>query len=138
MRNKTPKTLRLQCFLSSHEFKIRKDNRSDSDQLTVCKFVLHGHESRPLIISFAPTKIGPAFDELVFTPLDTDLKQTKKQCVRLWGYGGNVCTELHNVSRDNTGKSLVRGITTYTGFPQMVGQLQIIEPVLYFSIFELS
>ncbi|XP_019768936.2 uncharacterized protein LOC109543585 [Dendroctonus ponderosae] len=104
LRNKTPKTLRLQCCLSSHEFKIRKDIRSDSDQLTACKFVLHGHESRPLIISFTPTKIGAAFDELVFTPLDADLKQTKKQCVRLWGYGGYVCSEYHNVSRDNTGK----------------------------------
>lgn len=104
LRNKTPKTLRLQCSLSTYEFKIRKDNRSDSDPLSACKFVLHGHESRPLIISYIPTKVGAAVDELVFTPLDTNLTQTKKQCVRLWGYGGYTNIEYHNAIRDNTGK----------------------------------
>ncbi|XP_050307913.1 uncharacterized protein LOC126744519 isoform X2 [Anthonomus grandis grandis] len=104
LRNKTSKTLRLQCSLSSYEFKIRKDIRSDSDHLSACKFVLHGHESRQLIVSFIPTKVGAAVDELVFAPLQSNLPTVKKQCVRLWGYGGYSSTEYHNVSRDNTGK----------------------------------
>lgn len=104
LRNKTEKTLRLLCSLSSYEFKIRKDNRMDSDILNACKLVLHGHESRVLIVSFIPTKIGAAVDELVFTPLDGNLKQTKKQCVRLWGYGGYTSNEYQNAIRDNTGK----------------------------------
>ncbi|XP_030766819.1 uncharacterized protein LOC115890661 [Sitophilus oryzae] len=104
IRNKTPKTLRLQCSLSSYEFKIRKDNRSDSDFLSACKFVLHGHESRPLIVSYIPTKVGAALDELSFSPLDSNLSQTKKQCVKLWGYGGYSNVEYQNAVRDNTGK----------------------------------
>ncbi|KAL1502212.1 hypothetical protein ABEB36_007388 [Hypothenemus hampei] len=104
VRNKSTKTLRLQCTISTHDFKIRKDNRLDSDYLTACKFVLRAQESRPLILSFVPSKVGPAIDELCFTPLDTHLKQTKKQCVYLWGYGGFISIEYQNVSRDNTGK----------------------------------
>ncbi|XP_076260231.1 uncharacterized protein LOC143196442 [Rhynchophorus ferrugineus] len=104
IRNKTAKTLRLQCVLSSYEFKIRKDNRSDSDFLSACKFVLHGNESRPLIVSYIPTKLGNAVDELSFTPLDSNLTQTKKQCVKLWGYGGYSNVEFQNAVRDNTGK----------------------------------
>ncbi|XP_066249229.1 uncharacterized protein spd-2 isoform X2 [Euwallacea similis] len=104
LRNKTSKTLRLQCTVSSYDFKLKKDNRADSDHLSACKFVLHGNESRPLMVSFMPTKVGAAIDELIFSPLDPNLKQTKKQCVRLWGYGGFTTNEYKNVSRDNTGK----------------------------------
>ncbi|XP_066150988.1 uncharacterized protein spd-2 isoform X2 [Euwallacea fornicatus] len=104
LRNKTSKTLRLQCTVSSYDFKLKKDNRSDSDHLSACKFVLHGNETRPLMVSFMPTKVGAATDELIFSPLDPNLKQTKKQCVRLWGYGGFTTNEYQNVSRDNTGK----------------------------------
>ncbi|CAG9766412.1 unnamed protein product [Ceutorhynchus assimilis] len=104
LRNRSPKTLRIQCSVSTQEFKIRKDNSDNSDHLSTCKLVLYGHESRPLVISFVPTKMGPALDELCFAPLDSNLTQTRKQCVRLWGYGGYMNIEYLNTSRDSTGK----------------------------------
>ncbi|XP_060530847.1 centrosomal protein of 192 kDa-like [Cylas formicarius] len=104
LRNRTSKTIRLQCFLSTYEFKIRKDNRIDAEIPNGYKFLLHGHESRQIMISFTPTKVGGAIDELCFTPLDSNLIQTKKQCIRLFGYGGYTNIEFQNSIKDNTGK----------------------------------
>ncbi|KAJ8963193.1 hypothetical protein NQ318_018659 [Aromia moschata] len=104
LRNRTPKRLCLQMSVSGHEFKIRKDSRQDSDPLTAAKIMLHPHESRPVIVSFIPTKIGAAMDELVFTSLDPNLQQTKKQCVRLFGYGGYGKLDFYNLTKDTTGK----------------------------------
>ncbi|KAJ8966344.1 hypothetical protein NQ314_003612 [Rhamnusium bicolor] len=102
--NRTSKKLCLRLSVSRHEFKIRKDNRLDSDPLRAAKIALLPHESRVIIVSFIPTKIGAAVDELNFTSLDPNLQQTKKQCIRLFGYGGYGKVELHNVTKDTTGK----------------------------------
>ncbi|KAJ8975376.1 hypothetical protein NQ317_010021 [Molorchus minor] len=102
--NKTSKRLSLQMSILGHEFKIRKDSRPEGETLSVSKFILHPHESKPIFISYIPTKIGAAADEIVFTSLDPNLQQTKKQCIRLFGYGGYGKIDLYNLTKDTTGK----------------------------------
>ncbi|XP_028133024.1 uncharacterized protein LOC114328384 [Diabrotica virgifera virgifera] len=104
IRNRSSKRLGIQLSLSSQEFKIRKDNRSDSEPCSVLKLLLHPHETRSIIISFIPTKKGAAIDELLFTSLDPNLTQSRKQCMRLFGYGGSFKIDFSNVTRDTTGK----------------------------------
>ncbi|XP_072391780.1 uncharacterized protein spd-2 [Diabrotica undecimpunctata] len=104
IRNRSSKRLGVQLSLASQEFKIRKDSRSDSEPCSILKLLLHPHESRAVIISFLPTKKGAAVDELLFTSLDPHLTQSKKQCIRLFGYGGSFKTDFSNVTRDTTGK----------------------------------
>lgn len=104
IRNKSAKRLGLQLTLCSQEFKLRKDNRNDSQPLGSNKIILHPHESKSVIVSFIPTQIGAAIDELYFTSLDSNINQIKKQCVRLFGYGGSLKVDFRNLTRDTTGK----------------------------------
>lgn len=104
IRNRSAKKLGIQLSLSSQEFKIRKDSRNDSEPLSSNKILLHAHESKAIIISFIPTKRGAAVDELSFTSLDPNMTQTKKQSVRLFGYGGSVKVDFYNLTRDTAGK----------------------------------
>ncbi|XP_023023082.2 uncharacterized protein [Leptinotarsa decemlineata] len=104
IRNRSSKRLGLKLSLSGQEFKIRKDNRLDSEPISSSKIILHPHEAKVLFVSFIPTKVGAAADELIFTSLDPNLVQTKKQCIRLFGYGGTGKVEFRNLTRDTTGK----------------------------------
>ncbi|XP_057657757.1 uncharacterized protein LOC130894792 [Diorhabda carinulata] len=104
IRNRSAKKLGIQLSLTSQEFKIRKDNRNDSEPLSSNKILLHAHESKAIIISFVPTKRGAAVDDLIFTSLDPNMTQTRKQSVRLFGYGGFFKVDFYNLTRDTAGK----------------------------------
>ncbi|XP_018564946.1 uncharacterized protein LOC108906218 [Anoplophora glabripennis] len=104
LRNKAPKRLCLQMSITGYDFKIRKENRQDSDPLSSAKILLHPYESRAIIVSFIPTKIGAAVDQLSFTSVDPNLQQTKKQSVMLFGYGGFGKVNILNLTKDMTGK----------------------------------
>ncbi|XP_056640887.1 uncharacterized protein LOC130447871 [Diorhabda sublineata] len=104
IRNRSSKKLGIQLSLTSQEFKIRKDNRNDSEPLRSNKILLHAHESKAIIISFVPTKRGAAVDDLIFTSLDPNMTQTRKQSVRLFGYGGFFKVDFYNLTRDTAGK----------------------------------
>lgn len=43
-------------------------------------------------------------DTLSFSPIDSKMQQTKKQCVRLFGYGGYDKIEFSNLTKDTSGK----------------------------------
>lgn len=104
VRNKTSKRLCLQMSLTGYDFKIRKDSRQESEPLSSAKFILHPHESKAVIVSFIPTKVGAAVDELSFALVDSNLQQTKKQFVTLWGYGGFGKVDILNLTKDLTNK----------------------------------
>ncbi|KAG5875605.1 hypothetical protein JTB14_009756 [Gonioctena quinquepunctata] len=104
IRNKSSKRIGLKLSLSGQDFKIRQENRLESEPIATTKIILHPHESKALIVSFIPSKVGAATDELNFTSLDPNLLQTKKQCVRLFGYGGHGKIDFMNLTRDTTGK----------------------------------
>ncbi|CAH1173968.1 unnamed protein product [Phaedon cochleariae] len=104
IRNRSSKRLGLQLSIFGQEFKIMKDNRVDGEALSSVKLILHPHESKTILISFIPTRVGAAMDEILFTSLEPKLQQTKKQCVRLFGYGGYGKIEFANLTRDTTGR----------------------------------
>ncbi|KAJ8924134.1 hypothetical protein NQ315_006918 [Exocentrus adspersus] len=104
LRNRISKRLCLQMSIAGYDFKIRKDNRQDSEPLSATKVMLHPHESKAIIVSFIPTRIGAAIDELRFTAVDPNLQQTKKQSVKLYGYGGFGKIEILQLTKDITGK----------------------------------
>lgn len=58
IRNRSSKRLGIQIAITGHDYKIRKDNRSDADLLSSTKVILHPHESKVIIVSFIPTRVG--------------------------------------------------------------------------------
>lgn len=104
IRNRTSKQLCLQMSVAGYNFKIRKDSRQDREPLNSAKIILYPHESRAVIISFIPTKIGAAVDELNFTSVDPNLQHTKRQSIMLFGYGGFGKVDILNLTKDLTGK----------------------------------
>lgn len=108
LRNRSSKSLRIQLAIPGHSFRIRKENRPDSDPLSSMKIVLHAHESRPIIVSFVPTNLGAAIDEIIVTPIDSHLEQTKKQRIRLFGYGGFGNVEIVDITKDTQNKYWLR------------------------------
>ncbi|XP_019881389.1 uncharacterized protein LOC109609198 [Aethina tumida] len=107
IRNKSSKVLRIQIHITGPNFKIRKDIMSESDTLSAAKLVLHGYESRQILVTFSPTKNGAAFEELRFTSLDFPEQQSKKQSIKLFGYGGYINVDVVNIPKDLSSKYLI-------------------------------
>lgn len=58
IRNKSAKRLCIQMAVTGHDYKIRKDNRFEADLLSSTKVILHPFESKIIIVSFVPTRVG--------------------------------------------------------------------------------
>nr|CAH7716737.1 unnamed protein product [Callosobruchus chinensis] len=104
LRNKSSKKLGLQLVISGQDYKIRKDNRQDSEPLTSFKMLMQPHEVKTITVSFIPTRMGAAVGQLTFTPIDNNLKSMSNQIVKLWGYGGYTKVDYKNLSRDTSGR----------------------------------
>ncbi|VEN34237.1 unnamed protein product [Callosobruchus maculatus] len=104
LRNKSSKKLGLQLVVTGQDYKIRKDNRQDSEPLTSFKTVMQPHEVKTITVSFIPTKMGAAVGQLNFTPIDHNLKSVSNQIIKLWGYGGYTKVDYKNLSRDTSGR----------------------------------
>lgn len=97
----------FQVTTSLIEFKILKD-RNEAEPLNALKMLLRPLESRTLAINFCPSAKGAFVGEVMFTPLDADLQQSKKQMIHLYGYGGHAWIDFsNNIIRDSTGKFLL-------------------------------
>ncbi|CAG9856039.1 unnamed protein product [Phyllotreta striolata] len=104
IRNRSSKKLHLQLSMQNRQFRLRKDCSNDSEPLNSMKMSLHAHESKSVIVSFIPKEIGAALGELYFTSLHPQFIQTKKQCVKLFGYGGLVKVDFQNLTLYNACK----------------------------------
>lgn len=89
------------------EFKLLKD-RNESAPLSTLKISLRPLESRTLAVIFRPSAKAAFAGVLDFTPIDTDLQQTKRQMIYMYGYGGHAWIDFYNnIARDATGKFLL-------------------------------
>lgn len=105
IRNRSPNRVGITCTVTNPAFRLHKDG-SELNFLSVLKIVLHPYESRPLLVSFAPTSVGAVVDNINFTPLDPRHLQTTKQFIKLYGYGGCGDITVRKISKDTTGKYL--------------------------------
>lgn len=87
------------------EFKILKD-RNESEAMDAVKMLLRPLESRTIAVSFCPSAKKAFKGTLNFTPIDSDLHQSKKQMILMYGYGGHACIDV-SLAKDPTGKFLL-------------------------------
>lgn len=103
VRNRSQSRLHIQVALCGSEFRMVK-NRYDTESRGILRLILRPYESRAISVSFAPHKVGAAVGLLNFTPADPELQQTKKQFIKLFGYGGHASIDVSDVLKDTTGK----------------------------------
>lgn len=103
VRNRSQSRLHIQVTLRGSEFRMVK-NRYDTESHGILKLILRPYESRAISVTFAPHKVGAAIGLLNFTPADPELEQTKRQYIKLFGYGGHASIDVSDVLKDTTGK----------------------------------
>jgi hypothetical protein len=106
IRNRSSSRLGIQCSVSNPSFRLIKEG-SELNFSSMIKVVLQPYESRTLSVTFAPTTLGAAVDNLNFTSIDPNHKQTVKQFIRLYGYGGYGNIVIQKIIKDTTGKYLM-------------------------------
>lgn len=89
------------------EFKLLKD-KNESEAVSALKILLRPLETRTLAVTFCPSAKRAFAGVLNFTPLDSDLHQSKRQMIVMFGYGGHASIEMFNsLAKDPTGKFLL-------------------------------
>lgn len=103
LRNKSANKVQIQCSISSALFRIMQDRVEDTSNSI--KILLRAHETRCITVIFNPLSEGAAVDEIVFSPCNPSLQQTKKQSIKLFGYGGSGVVEFKNrMLKDTSGR----------------------------------
>ncbi|XP_044746131.1 uncharacterized protein LOC123307770 [Coccinella septempunctata] len=103
LRNKSASKVQIQCSISSPVFRIMQDRAEDSSNCI--KILLRAHETKSISVIFNPLSEGAAADEIVFSPCNMNLQQTKKQSIKLFGYGGSGSIEFKNkILKDSSGR----------------------------------
>ncbi|RZB39286.1 hypothetical protein BDFB_002054 [Asbolus verrucosus] len=106
IKNKSSSRVGVKCSVSNPSFRLIKEC-SDMNFSSTMKVILHPYESRTLTVTFAPTTLGAAVDHLDFIPIDPSQKQTVKQFVKLFGYGGHGSVTINDIIKDTSGKFLL-------------------------------
>lgn len=106
LRNRSQHRLRVQITSNVVEFRILKD-RNEGEGSNVLKMMIRPLESRTILVSFSPSAIGAYAATLSFTPIDSDLNQSKKQMIFLYGCGGHASVECCDIVKDPNGKFLL-------------------------------
>lgn len=101
LRNRSQNKLRLQLSSSSTNFKILRDH-SEADPVQILPVLLHPSESRLFSVMFSPANIGAMAERINFSPVSTELqsKQTKRQQLNVFGYGGYAQLEILDIPKD--------------------------------------
>lgn len=103
LRNKSASKVQVQCTISSPVFRIVQDRGEDTSNSI--KILLRAYETKSVSVIFNPLNEGAAADEIVFSPCNPHLQQTKKQSIKLFGYGGYGSVEFRNkILKDSSGR----------------------------------
>ncbi|XP_018330102.1 uncharacterized protein LOC108740314 [Agrilus planipennis] len=140
LRNRSHQKLRLEASVTGSSFKISRD-KHDSELRTNIQLILYPKESRTISVSFFPTSIGSAAEQLNFYPADKSLhsQYTSKQMIWLFGYGGHANAELQNITKDTRGKYwLSLGNINESNDYIKTFEIKNVGPLSSFSIFEVE
>ncbi|KAK9886219.1 hypothetical protein WA026_015738 [Henosepilachna vigintioctopunctata] len=102
IRNRSSNRLRIQCSITGPLFRIMVERGEESS--SSIKLMLHAHETKKISVIFNPLTEGAAADEILFYPCDSNLQQSKKLSIKLFGYGGIGNVEIKNIIKDSTGR----------------------------------
>lgn len=101
IRNRLLQRVRFQVTVANSAFKIVKE---ENEYVTTLPLLMHGMESRTIIINFTPNAKGAFFAKLCFSSIESyESENLKLQSVFLFGYGGHSHVNIEGVFKDSSG-----------------------------------